>query len=230
VIDVLIPTLGRPDRLRTIHDNIVEATVNPVLVWFIVEAHDIDSYEAARAIEGQAVACVNTRTASYAGAINTAYRLGANPWLFAGADDLRFWPGWDKQAFEAFDAELAADVPSETVVPAVIGTNDQLNPYVAARTHATHYLVRRHYLDEIGGVIDEGPGSFQNEGYRHNYVDTEFIATARHRGMFLPCLDSIVEHLHVSVGKTPRDATHDKADASYAADAALYESRCHLWA
>lgn len=222
MIDALIPTFGRPDRLAPLAANILEATVNPVTVWFIVEQDDDGSVAEGERLMARSgfsnVMCLwNEGPRSYAGAINTAHRHTDAPWLFTGADDLRFWPGWDKAAFEHDDGRR------------VIGTQDLLNPYVQAMTHATHYLVRRDYLDEVGGVIDKGPGSFQNEGYAHQYVDTEFVDTARHRGEFRPCLTSIVEHRHWSVGGMEPDATSAKAYRDEATDRDLYLSRCHLW-
>ena len=66
--------------------------------------------------------------------------------MFAGADDLNFHPGWDTAALAVMDGWVQ-----------VVGTNDLLNPYVTAGLHATHYLVDRRYLDDVGGVVDQGP-------------------------------------------------------------------------
>lgn len=221
MIDVLIPTLGRPDRLPALAENIAEATAHHGTTWFIIEAHDVDSYEVIRSLERfRAVPLINQGPPSYAGAINTGYRASSNPWLFAGADDLRFHPAWDRRALDVAFADDGI---------AVIGTNDLLNPYVAQGLHATHYLVRRSYLDEVGGQIDAGPGSFLNEVYGHNWVDTEFVGTARHRGVFRPCLESVVEHLHWSAGRMEQDATSAKTWAHVGEDEALFRSRCHLW-
>lgn len=226
MIDILIPTLGRADRLEAIARNIAEATINEHTVWFCIEAEDEASRQAvldARiAVSDNIGMAYNDRSRSYAGAINTAYhavRLGRrSEYLFCGADDLHFEQGWDAWALALFDGWAG-----------VVGTNDLLNPYVLQGMHSTHSLVARWYLDDIGGVVDEGPGSFLHEGYGHNYVDTELIATAKARARFRPCLASVVRHLHQSAGFTPHDATHDKAEATYGADAELYDTRRPLW-
>jgi hypothetical protein len=114
-----------------------------------------------------------------------------------------------------------------------------LNPYVLAGTHATHYLVSRWYLENAGGVADAPPGDpswpaslrppVLFEGYDHNYTDTEFIETARARGVFAPCLDAVVEHLHVVAGKAQWDETYRKGAARMGDDEVLFQQRRGLW-
>jgi len=217
MIDIVIPTYGRADRIERVYRNIEATTTAPHLVWFVIEDDDVESRAAVEKIDRLAW-ITNEHARSYSGAMNTAYEWTENEWIFAGADDLEFTIGWDLALAEVRDDWFQ-----------VYGTNDLLNPYVVQGYHATHYLVRRAYLDVTGGVVDEGPGSFLHEGYGHNYTDTEFIATAKMRARFRPVLDSVVRHLHESAGLTPRDATHDKADATMGADSALYDSRRDLW-
>lgn len=220
MIDVLIPTLGRPERLPALVANIHAATVAEHRVCLIVEPHELGLTLSYAVMAEGCYVVANDGPPSYAGAINTGARYSHHDWLFVGADDLLFHPGWDRVALE-----LAAAQPHL----AVIGTNDRINPHVLAGDHATHYLVRRSHLDTVGGTVDGGPGSFLHEGYVHNFCDTEFVATAQARQVFAPCLASVVEHRHHSVGASARDAVHDRADAAYGTDAALFESRRHLW-
>lgn len=218
MISILVPTFGRPDRLRSVATNALDNTDTDCEVVFIVEADDDDTMVAAFALDDEfpEVRCVvNDRTHNYAGACNTAYQRTTGEWLFCGADDLRFHSGWDRAA-------LRTGAP-------VVGTNDLLNPYVLAGTHATHYLAARSYLDGVGGVADGGPGSFLNEAYDHNYTDTEFIDTARFRGAFKPCLESVVEHVHFAAGKATMDDTYVRGQSLVSVDAELYRSRWHLW-
>jgi glycosyltransferase involved in cell wall biosynthesis len=217
-IDIIIPTYGRAHKLGAVAENIRANTTVEHRVHFVVEADDHASFEAAMA--AGALPFINEGARSYSGAANTGYRYTEGEWLFAGADDLDFQPGWDLAALACAEVNPWA---------AVIGTDDQLNPYVRQGVHATHYLVRRSYLDQVGGCVDAGPGSFLHEGYGHNYTDTEFIGTAKARCLFRPCFESVVLHLHESAGLTPRDATHDKAEATYGADSALYDARRDLW-
>ena len=218
MIDIIIPTYRRAERIAAVARNAHEATTTDHRVWFVVELDDEDSIHAADDA-GEGV-IVNLRSRNYAGAMNAAYERLDSDWLFAGADDLEFFPGWD--------AEILARVDADNWF-GIYGTNDLLNPYVLAGHHATHYLVARWYLDDLGGTVDGGPGSFMHEGYGHNYTDTELIGTAKARSRFRPVLLSIVRHLHQSAGLTPHDATHVKAEASYGADSELYDLRRPLW-
>lgn len=217
-IAIVVPTHGRAERLSLVANNIHCTTDAVHEVVFAVEADDPDSVAAASEL-GAAVV-VNDRTRNYAGAANTAYQqIGSEfDFLFAAADDVRFRCDWDMQALRKMDDQIR-----------VVGTNDLLNPYVAKGWHATHYLIDRRYLDDEGGVIDEGPGSFLFEGYDHQFTDTEFIGTAKARSRFRPCLDSIVEHMHFLAGKSPKDAGYEAAYAHEAADGMLYDERKPLW-
>jgi glycosyltransferase involved in cell wall biosynthesis len=215
VIDIIIPTLGRPHALAAIVDNIHTATRTAHRVTFVVESHDPDTISAIETLD--AVCVINARTKNYAGALNTGWLQSDADWLFTGADDLIWHEAWDVRG--ASDGRFT-----------VLGTNDLLNTAVLAGRHSTHSLVSRAYLESEGGVADEGPGSFYPECYDHNYCDTEFIATAKMRARFRPCLDSVVEHLHVSTGKVEADATYLRSIANYDADARMYEMRMSLWA
>lgn len=214
-VDILIPTYGRADRLAAVAANIHDATEVDHRVVFIIEDVDL---EATRHLTDTVI--VNQYAPNYAGAILTGYRSTTAPYLFCGADDLRFHRGWDHAALATMRA-----LPHLRVV----GTNDLCNPYVSAGMHSTHSLVDRRYLDEVGGTVDAGPGSFLPTCYTHNLTDTEFIGTAKMRAVFAPCMDSIVEHLHWSLGKTAADATTEKTLAHYAEDELLYDERRSLW-
>lgn len=216
MIDVVVPTIGRAYRLADLAANIKRATHMPHRVVFVTEAHDTDTIETVRSLGLEPV--INMRTENYAGAVNTAYEQSDADYLFAGADDLIWHDGWDTSCLQLFDDWFG-----------VVGTNDLLNPYVLAGSHSTHHLVARWYLDDIGGVVDEGPGSFLPECYDHNFTDTEFIGTAKMRARFRPCLDSIVEHLHVTTGRAPADETHQRSVRAFAEDSALYDERRDLW-
>lgn len=217
MIDILIPTYDRADRMERVAANVREATTVEHRLTFALEDNDTPSIEIAE--RNGFNYTVNERARNYSGAINTAYKRSDASFFFAAADDLKFHPGW---------AEAALAKMTDWVL--VVGTADLLNPYVTAGMHATHYLINRVYLDEIGGVVDEGPSSFLNEAYTHNYTDTEFIGTAKARARFQPCFDSVVEHLHALSGRgAAPDATTEKSYAHAHQDSALYDSRRHLW-
>lgn len=217
-IDILIPTYRRAARIPAIVENVRKTTHHDHDIWFCVEADDHHSVHAAA--EAGAGVVINERAQSYSGAINTGYFKTSAEYLFAGADDLRFVQGWDVPLIEML---------SNDPWVAVVGTMDSLNPYVNAGSHATHYMVRRSYLDNVGGIVDLGPGSFLFEGYVHNYTDTEFIGTAKMRARFRPCFTSHVPHQHWSKGLSPVDSITDRANAALQQDFDLYNSRRDLW-
>ncbi len=118
----------------------------------------------------------------------------------------------------------------------MIGTNDAIpprvkNPKVGRGTHADHFFVRRAYVDEYGSSLD-GPGVLAPEEYRHWYVDEEICRLARARGVFSPCLESIVEHMHPGYDglETARlaDPTYMIAVQHSEDDAATFKSRLPL--
>lgn len=210
---VLIPTYQRPDRVLSLTQNVITSG-HGIIPYFICERDDKASIEAVVTTPG-ANLIVNQRSRNYAGAINTGVAETDEPYLFAGADDIRFTAGW-------FD--LAVCLMNKRTE--VVGTNDLGNPDVLAGTHATHYLVSRNYATQ--GVVDQ-LGIMLHEGYDHNYTDTEFIQTAIARGKFQPCLEAEVEHLHVTWGKATHDAGYTKSFAQAHVDAQRYAERKHLW-
>lgn len=217
MIGILIPTCGRASRLGDVGRNASSSTELPHEVVFVVEEDDVASQQAAGEV---GTVLVNTHSRNYAGAVNTAYEQFGDrfDFLFCGSDDLRFHPGWDVAAMNHIDQQTQ-----------VIGTNDLLNPYVARGWHATHYLVDRRYLDDEGGVVDQGPRSFLQECYDHQFTDTEFIGTAKARARFRPCLESVVEHMHFLAGKNPKDDRYERAYAQELADGVVYDERKKLW-
>lgn len=215
MIVVLVPTFGRPDRIAGVNLNVAQVASVPTRCLFVLEPTDTASIDAAKACGAEFL--LNQRAASYCGACNTGYKNTLEPYLFTGADDIVFHPGWDTACLAMMSGRIQ-----------VVGTNDLLNPHVLAGHHATHYLVDRRYLDEFGGVVDEGPGSFEPECYAHAWSDTEFIATAKMRCRFAPCLDAVVEHRHAQLTGV-FDATYEKTNSQTAQDEALYESRKPLW-
>lgn len=210
---ILVPVLKRPHRVVPLLESIAAATLEPHRVLFI--ADEGDSAELTAIEEAGAEYIALKPPVNYAAKINAGASFAADPFVFLGADDLNFHPGW-------FEAALAR--MSEAV--AVVGTNDLCNPRVIAGEHATHFLVRRDYLDQ--GTIDE-PGKLLHEGYPHEWVDNEFIETAKHRGAYAHAFDSVVEHLHPMVGKAPMDELYAGQGQRMAAGRRVYRSRRHLW-
>lgn len=212
-VAVLIPTYRRAHRVGEVTTNILESTEH-ANVYFICESDDEETIETVTFTVG-ANLIINDRSRNYAGAINTGVHATDEPYVFAGADDLNFHPGW----YEAASKKLEYPIH-------VVGTNDLHNPDVLSGAHATHYLVTRWYAHN--GCIDAA-NTMLCEKYDHNYCDTEFIAFAQHRGMYAPCLEAIVEHKHWAWGKAPMDATYEKGCRTEPQDKALFYERRNLW-
>lgn len=212
LIGVYVPTLGRPERLQQVADNIHAATSIRHRIIFVVEDHDVASLEAGR-LTGERT-LVNHDEPSYSNALQTAYEDDDCPYFIGGNDDFDFSVGWDVAAMQ---------VMSQPGVQ-VVGIYDG-NP---SCEYSTISLVDRKYIEEQSGVIDM-PGRV-NYPYKHNYVDTEFFLTARKRGVFAKAPESIIIHRHPDFGHGSLDRTYMKSRNSMGQDAETFQSRAHLWA
>lgn len=209
--DILIPTFRRANRLPRVIEN-ARACSPGCGVIIIGEASDPDTRAAALATGAKY--CDNQGPASYAGAINTGAAHSEADWIFTGADDLEFTPGWFARCAQSMQ-DIAVDV---------IGTNDGDWPATATGASASHMLVRRQYIDQRGGAADAVRGQVLHDGYGHYCVEQELVFTAQARGRYAHCADAMVLH------KPERtDAKAAQNEARRAKDRALYDSRKPLW-
>ena len=212
MLDILIPTM-RPERMDSIYKNLRESTKLNFKLFFILEAEDFEHY---KNLKRNYHIILNKGSKSYTGAINSAYKQVSSEYFFTGADDLVFHLNWLENAMPLLNKGCE-----------VVGTNDLLNRYVKAGQHATHFFVKRSYIENVGGVIDNSyPVLYE---YNHNYCDTEFIETAKKRGVFYPCLSSIVKHNHYTVGRSKFDSVYKKSNETKEIDKKKYEERSLLW-
>ena len=216
---IAVPVLNRPARAQVLADSVSAATESAHRVLFICSPGDDLEIEACRATGCDTlVAPWPAGPGDYARKINLAATL-AKPdedWLFQAADDLRFEPGWDRHALDC----------ARRLQASVVGTNDLGNERVVVGEHSTHNLIRLDYVREFG-TCDE-PGKVMHEGYDHVYCDDELVRTAKARGVWAPCLDSVVEHLHPDWGKAERDATYELGIAHFHDDRVIFERRLPL--
>jgi glycosyltransferase involved in cell wall biosynthesis len=188
-VAVLCPVLNRPENVAPLVESFrANTSEGEATLYFIVEKGDtggeIQAVEAARSLGAR----VRYGTAhTFAEKLNFGLQETDEPWVLCIGDDVRFHEGWLDQA-----RKLSSEFD-------VIGTNDTAgavkNKAVANGSHADHFFVRRAYVDEHGACLD-GPGVLAPECYKHWFVDKEIVSLAKARGVFSPCLDSIVEHLH----------------------------------
>lgn len=213
---VLIPVLDRPQNAGPVVRSLAAsgADARPL---FLLSPGDGDELAAVRET-GAAWIVVpwECGPADYARKINLGAAVTDEPLIFQGGDDLAFVPGW-------FDAALTA---LGRIGEGVVGTNDDGNPMVKQGRHATHSLVTRAYFEL--GTVDE-PHQILHEGYRHQYVDTELMGTAKARGRWVFATDSHVTHLHPLWGKGEMDATYRKALGDGLHDQRLFNRRSLLW-
>lgn len=222
-VAIVVPVLRRPHRVAPLVESIEAATPEPHEIAFVATGGDTPEIDAILEAAAELRSIVlhvlpPNRVGDYARKINHAARVSSTPFLFLGADDLDFRPGWLAAALELME--------DPTIF--VVGTAD-LSPTDRARAgeHSTHCLIRRSYVDEFG-TIDE-PGKLLHEGYAHEYVDDELVGTAKARGAWAFAERSIVEHLHPNWGKAPTDPLYRQQRRRMEASRPLFLRRRGLW-
>lgn len=212
---ILVPMLGRPHRVEPLLESLARFTPEDHRVVFCVTENDHDVM--ALTADFARLVFPPRPYGDYAAKINAGIQATSEPFIFTGADDLRFHPGWLSAALARF-ADPAVGV---------VGTQDLCNARTINGTHATHFLVRRAYVDEWG-TIDE-PAKLFHEGYWHECIDDELVATAKHRGVWAFADDSIVEHLHPMVGKADWDPMYQYQRHRIHQGRKLFRLREHMW-
>lgn len=156
---VLVPVLDRPHRVEPLLQSLA-GSLRPgeeAEALFLVTLGDHSESEAiGRAGGRQSVVDWEAGDGDYARKINLGFKIGVEegwPWMFLGADDLHFHPGWLGRALQ---------VARHRQGICVLGTNDRGNPSVRSGRHSTHSLVHADYLE--CGTVDE-EGKILHEGY-----------------------------------------------------------------
>jgi hypothetical protein len=207
-VAVIVPVLNRPQNAEPFMRSLIASTGLAQVYAACSEEDDAKAWEAAGAT------VVRTEGTSFAEKVNEAYQWTAEPWVLLVGDDVRFRAGWLDHA-----QQVAINTGAK-----VIGTNDLANPRVMAGEHATHMLIARDYIDELGASWD-GPGVVCAEAYRHWYVDDEIVTAAKQRNVWAPALASIVEHFHPMVDKAEDDETYRAGQASAGRDKLTFSKR-----
>jgi len=223
-VAVLVPVLGRPEHAEPFMASL-RASTGLARCYAICDADDEDAIKAWHTEGAYTVIRLprDGRPGSFAEKVNVGYRHTGSeegrhgtppePWMLLVGSDVRFHPGWLDHALAAAGDRFH-----------VIGTNDLANPRVMAGEHATHPLIRRSYVDEVGASWD-GPGVVAHEGYGHWWVDQEIVNAAKQRGVWTPALASRVEHFHPLFGGREADEVDALGQSHVEADKALFEAR-----
>jgi hypothetical protein len=211
---ILVPMLGRPQHVAPLLATI-EATVPNAEVLFLCSPQDWAVLDEIKSADRSYVEVPYYPVGDYARKINRGVFATTHSLIFLGASDLAFYPNWFEHAIEHLHPGIG-----------VVGTNDLGNARVIAGTHSTHSLVTREYA--ALGTIDARE-KLLHEGYHHEFVDDEFIETARFRQAFEMAPESIVEHLHPNWGKATTDPLYDQQRRRMAYGHRLYNHRRRLW-
>lgn len=211
---ILVPMLGRANLVPRLLGSI-RGTCDARVLWLTTPG-DADVAAAVKAVGGEQLPVQWQPVGDYARKVNTGYRATTEDLVFLGAIDLVFQPGW----FEAAAAMLDPGI-------GVVGTNDLANPRVLDGQHATHSLVTRAYADQFGTI--DRPGEILHEGYVHEYVDDELVATAKHRRAWAFAQQSHVKHEHPNWGTAPMDDLYAQQGQRMRRSVGLYRQRCRLW-
>jgi len=209
-VAVIIPTHRRPQNAEPLMRSL-RASTGLATAYAVVDADDPEAAEAWSVAGAEVIASADVEFAKKA---NLGYAKTSQPWAFLVGDDVKFHPGW---------LDHAQHVAS-SLEASVVGTNDLGNPRVMSGEHATHLLIRRSYVDEVGAGWD-GPGVLCHEGYRHWFVDDELVVAAKQRGVWQMALGSVVEHLHPLWGKGVKDDVYDIGPDNMEADRLVFEAR-----
>lgn len=215
---VLVPVVGRPQNAAPFMRSL-KASTGMATVYAICEADDLLSRAAWQEAGATLIVQQAGRPGTFACKINDGVKATSEPFVFLVGDDVEFRAGWLDHAQFVAGAQNAA----------VVGTVDQCNPKVMAGDHATHMLIARQYIDEVGASWD-GPGVCCHEGYGHQYVDNELVEAARWRSTFAMAFGSVVQHNHPITGRTQWDAVYERGHATAKADSALFSKRRSIMA
>lgn len=217
-VAIIIPVLGRPHQVRRVIADVAAGCVGVRYRLLFVASPDDDDELAELEAAGADYVCTKTRIwrGDYPAKINLGLAVTDAPWIFTGADDLHFHPGW-----------WAAAMAHDDMIVGVIGTNDLGNARVLAGKHATHSLVRRSYCYDFGTVTETGV--VYHPGYWHEFCDDELAQTAQARGMWAFARDSIVEHLHPHWGKGETDELYEGNEIRLTQGRLVYNKRRTRW-
>ena len=216
---IIIPVLRRPQNVGPLVQSISGTTHVSYATVFVaspgdqIEINELEQQNQFYLLMDQSY----ENNGDYAKKINHAFNETEAIWYFLGADDLRFHYNWFEEAMKTHSRTEAC----------VIGTNDLGNPIVKKGEHATHSLVLAEYVAECG-TIDE-PGKILHEAYPHEFVDNEFVETAKCRGAWAFSHRSMVEHLHPNWKKSANDAIYAAQPERMRLGKKVYEQRKKLW-
>lgn len=193
---ILIPTLGRADRLEKVVANISSNTISDHCIYVLYEKSDKKTFEEASRLGIKAIA--NKEPNTYVSAINLGFRSINEPFVFCGSDDLEFTKGWDQPVLKLLNDGIG-----------FVGVKDGWTITKTGK-HASHFAVRRDYIEKQGGPFDQ-KGVVYSPAYRHFMCDIETEQVAQRRGQFAVA-DCVVHHHHYVTKDAEKDQTYAEAE------------------
>lgn len=213
---ILVPVLDRPQRVGPLIESVNACTPDANLLFLCSPGDRAEIKAVEKSGANHVVVPWPCGPGDYSRKMNLGFRETTEEFVFLGADDLRFHPGWFEACLEAHHRTSAC----------VIGTNDGSNARVLAGQHSTHTLVHRDY--GACGTVDRAD-ILLTEMYTHEFVDDEFIQTAIWRNTYVHARSARVEHLHPDWGLAEMDDTYRRGRSGRAQDQRTYMSRAPMW-
>lgn len=189
VISVLIPTRGRPGRLRDAVQSALDTAARPQAVEILVRV-DVSDPAMPQYFAGSDASCrtfMAEDCASYGKGIEFLREHAAGDILLAGGDDVIFRTnGWDEKVREAFAG-------SDGLIVAYANNGKD-------REKCEHFFTTIRWINLLGYMV--------RTEFRHFCVDqwVEELAKGVDRLVFLR--DVVIEHMHKKYGKAPEDETY----------------------
>jgi glycosyltransferase involved in cell wall biosynthesis len=217
-LTIIVPLWRRTKNIGRVYESAWAATPDAQILFVVSEGDHavLEVIDELVDAEYLLVGGPGGEAGDYARKINAGYRASALDWVFTGADDLIFHPGW---------YEAARDVA--LIDTGVIGTVDLCNGRTINGEHSTHSLVARWYAD-FGGSMD-ADHMIYHEGYVHEYCDDELVQTAMMRGAYAHAFDAVVEHRHMLIDPALDDPVYRHGRRFTRLSRRLYLRRKMLW-
>lgn len=208
-VDILCPSLWRPERMKWFAERIAAVTHIPYRLLFGLSADDYESIRVARELKAEVAL---TPRYSCNAKLNELARCVLAPWAVWLADRGELTDKWHVECSEIFDKNSSVQV---------IGIRNQIEPSTSSA-----FCFRRGYE----GVID-CPGKLVNDAYEHEFADTEFKHTAIRRGVWANTERTFCLHHTARFGRHDfgSDKTTERAKERHEECRDLFMSRRLLW-
>jgi len=197
IISIVLPTLGRVERLRIALESLWRSTEIPVEC--IVVSDEKASLKVAQTLNCRAI----QRTAGPIEAWNIGAAEAMGEWIALGADDLIYHRNWAEEALKAN-------------IGGYVGFNDMWSKGI---DWATHFMMTREFMVQHNG------GCLAIPAYRSWYIDVETGYRAKRAGVYVLAKRAIVEHRHWMLGGAQNDKTYRNGQKWHEIDKEVFERR-----